>query len=143
MVELILVAMLLSIIAIVAVPKLQYALVRKQQAEGVAQRLASQLRLTRRLAISNAAQNVTGYALNMTGTEPYSGYQIVNLDTADVVDSASIDEEVTCTGGAVFEFGPLGALSAASDTQLNVTAEGRSIDITIVAATGYVQCTEN
>lgn len=143
MAELILVALLLGIMAYIAVPRLQYAVLRKQKADTVSMKIATDLRLTRRTAVSSAAQNIAGYALNMTGVAPYSGYQIVNLDTGQIVSSRTIDSEISCTGGASFRFGPLGNLLPGSDTNLVVSAEGRSFTITVVSATGAVKCVEN
>ncbi len=141
--EMILVVLLLGIMAYIAVPKLPFALVRRQKADTVARKTITDLRLARRLAVSDAAVNISGYALNMTGGSPYSGYRIVNLDTSQVVDSHSIDSEVSCTGGASFKFGPLGNLLAGSDTGLTVSSEGKTFTITIVSATGAVKCVEN
>lgn len=141
--EMLLVILLLGIMAYITVPKLPYALVRKQKADTVARKIITDLRLTRRLAVSDAAVNISGYALNMTGGSPYSGYRIDNLDTSQVVDSHSIDPEVSCTGGASFKFGPLGNLLAGSDTGLTVSSEGKTFTITIVSATGAVKCVES
>lgn len=141
--EMILVVLLLGIMAFITVPKLPYALVRKQKADTVARKIITDLRLVRRLAVSDAAVNISGYALNMTGGSPYSGYRIVNLDTSQVVDSHSIDPEVSCTGGASFKFGPLGNLLTGSDTGLAVSSEGKTFTITIVSATGAVKYVEN
>jgi hypothetical protein len=79
----------------------------------------------------------------MTGTEPYTGYEIVNLETDDVVESYNLASEIQCTGGSDFRFGPLGNLLAGSDNQLVVSAQGRSFTITVISATGTVICVEN
>lgn len=141
--EMIMVALLLGIIAMVAVPRLQYAFLRKQKADITANQITSDLWLARRLAISDAAANISGYALNMMGGAPYKSYRIINLKTNGVVDSITIDPEVSCTGGASFKFGPLGNLLTGSDTQLAVSAEGKSYTVTVVSATGAVKCSQN
>ena len=141
--ELVLVAMLLGVMAYVAVPKLQSAILHKQKADSTAQTIVTDLRLARRLAIAHAATNVAGYALNMTGESPYSGYQIENLDTSEIVETGTIDSQVSCTGGSDFQFGPLGNLLTGSDTQLTVSADGKSFTITVISATGAVKCAEN
>jgi len=79
----------------------------------------------------------------MTGSSPYSGYQILNRDTSEVVDSYSIDSEISCTGGSSFKFGPLGNLLTGSDTQVTVSADGKTFVIIVTAATGMVKCTGN
>ena len=141
--ELIIIVLILGALAVIAVPKMQFATLRRQKADTVAKKIATDLRLARRLAISNAAENVSGYALNMTGGPPYTGYEIVDLDEDEVIDSHTIDSEITCTSGANFKFGPLGNLLSGSDNQLLVSAEGKIFTITIISATGAVRCSEN
>jgi hypothetical protein len=79
----------------------------------------------------------------MTGGPPYSAYEIWNLSTAEMVDSYDIDSDVSCMGGSLFGFGPLGKLINGSDTQLTVSAEGKSFTINVVSATGAVKCIDN
>jgi prepilin-type N-terminal cleavage/methylation domain-containing protein len=143
LVESIIVVLIVGVLAVIAIPRFNYAVISKYKAESTAAKVVTDLRRTRSLAISNAATNTAGFALNMTGSSPYSGYEIVNLDTSEVVDSHSIDSAVTCTGGSAFQFGPLGSLKAGSDTQLTIAAEGRSSTITITGATGAIKCVEN
>jgi Tfp pilus assembly protein FimT len=143
--ELSLIVLLLAVMAYIAVPRMQFAGLYRQQADTVARNLVTDLRLTRTLAISYAASNVEGYGLSMTGTAPgpYTGYEIINLDTSDIVNSCTIDSKMTCTGGNDFQFGPLGNLLDGSDSQLSVSAYGRSFTITVVTATGAVKCVED
>lgn len=143
LVELVIIVMFLGIIAAIAVPRLNFSATSKQQADTIARKIVTDLRRTRRVAISNAADNTAGFALNMTGSSPYSGYEIENLKTSEMVDSHTIDADISCTGGATFQFGPLGNLKTGSDTQLTVSASGKTFTITITLATGMVQCTEN
>ncbi len=103
----------------------------------------SDLRRTRTLAISDAANNINGYELKLTGSGPYTGYDIINLADGDVVDSFNIDPDVTCASGDDdFKFGPMGNLTS-SENQLKVAAQGRSFTITLIPATGMVKCVEN
>lgn len=141
--ELLVVLIILTTLAFIAVPKLQFAAIRRQKADTVARKISTDLQLTRRLAITNAAINIAGYELNMTGGAPYSGYQMVNRDTSEVVDSYSIGSEISCTGGSSFRFGPLGNLLTGSGTQVTVSAEGKTFTITVTPATGMVKCTGN
>lgn len=142
-VELIVIVLIIGALAYVAVPKLQFATLNRQRADTVARRMVMDLMLTRRLAISDAANNTDGYALNMTGSEPYSGYEIKNSDTEEVVDTCSFDSQVSVSGGDEFRFGRLGGLVSGSDTQLTVSSSGKTYTVTIVSATGAVKCTEN
>lgn len=141
LVELILIVLFLGILAAIAVPRLNFPAITRKQVETVARKIVTDLRRTRSLAISDAAENTDGYALNMTGS-PYTGYKIVDLSDSSQVDSHTIDSDITCTGGASFQFGPLGNLLAESDAQLVVFAEEKTFTIKITSATGMVKCTE-
>ena len=143
LVELLIVVMFLGIIAAIAVPRFNYSVTSKMQADTLARKFITDLRRTRNLAISNAAVNTEGFALNMTGTSPYSGYEIQNLDTLEIEDSHNIDSDINCTGGAQFKYGPLGNLLTGSDSQLVISASGKTFTISIIPATGTVKCTEN
>lgn len=139
--ELIIIVLILGVLTFIAVPKLQFATLRRQKADTVASKIATDLGFTRRLAITNAAENTSGYQMSMTGAGPYNGYDIINLETFEIVESYSIDSDISCTGGSPFKFGPLGNLLSGSGTQLTVSSEGKSFTISIVSATGMVKCT--
>jgi len=143
LVELIIVVIFLGVLAALAVPRLNFSAVSKQKADTIAWKIVTDLRRTRYLAISNAAINTAGFALNMTGSTPYTGYQIQNLDTLETLDSQSIDSDINCTGGSRFKFGPLGNLLTGSDNRLTVSAAGKTFTLNITAATGMIKCTEN
>jgi prepilin-type N-terminal cleavage/methylation domain-containing protein len=143
LIELIIVVLILAALSFVAVPRLQYAAVHRQRSETVARKIVTDLRRTRSLAILHAADNNVGFAINMSGSPPYSGYQIVNLSDSSVIDSHSIGSSITCSGGSQFKFGPLGNLKTGSGTQLTVTADSKTCTVTIVSATGMVKCVEN
>ena len=141
--ELVIIVLILGALAFVAVPRMQFAGINRQKADTVMRKIITDLRLARRLAISYAATNVTGYSLNMTGGPPYTGYELVDLSTSEVLDSHSIDSEITCTSGANFKFGPLGNLLSDSDTQLKITSGGKIFTINIISASGSVEFSEN
>ena len=143
LVELVIILVFIGICAVIAVPRMNFSAVSKQKADTVARKITTDLRRTRRLAISDAANNSEGFALKMTGSSPYTGYEIENLDTTETVDSHTIGSGVTCTGGNEFDFGPLGNLLTGSDTQLTVSASGKTFTIAITSATGMIKCTEN
>ena len=144
-VELIIVVMLLGIFAVMAVPRFNYAIISRQRADTVARKIVTDLRLTRRLAISDAANNNQGYELKMVGSVPYHSYEIENVDSKATVSSHTIDSSITLGNptGTRFMFGPLGNLEPASATQLTVSAEGKTFTITINSATGSIKCVEN
>jgi Tfp pilus assembly protein FimT len=143
MLELVLIAVFLGIFAVIAVPRLNYAAIAKQKADSTAKKIVADLRLTRSLAISGAANNPDGFQLHMVGLNPYTGYKIENRETEEVVASHTIDSDVTCSGDNRFRFGPLGNLSDTNNTHLTVSAEGKTFTINIIPATGIVKCNEN
>jgi prepilin-type N-terminal cleavage/methylation domain-containing protein len=141
--EVITVVLILAVLACIAVPRLQFAAVHQKNADTTARRIVTDLRRTRSHAILYAKDKPQGFALKMTGSTPYTGYQIIDLSDLSIVDSQTIDSSVTCTGDSQFEFGPLGNLNEGSDTQLNVSGGGKRFTINIVSATGMVKCVEN
>ena len=140
LVELIIIVMWVGILAAIAVPRLNFAIISKQKADTVARKIVTDLRLTRRLAISNAAI----FGLRMVAPSPYTTYEIIDYTPPPtVVDTHTIDSDVSCAGDSNFKFGPLGNLTDIGHTQLTLTAEGKSFTITIIPATGAVKCVEN
>ena len=142
LVELIIVVMFIGILAAISVPRINFAIISKQKVETVARKIVVDLCRTRRLAIADAANNSKGFEMKMTGSQPYSGYEIENVDTNETVDSLTIDSDISCTGHNNFKFGPMGNLTG-SDFQLDVASQGKSFTITIISATGMVKCVEN
>jgi len=146
LVELIIIVMWVGILAAIAVPRLNFAIISKQKADTLARKIVTDLRLTRRLAISDAANNTQGYKLQMVAPLPYASYEIVDCSSPPTtVDSHTIDSDVsvTCLVQPLFRFGPLGNLESGSGTEITVSAEGRSFTITLIPATGTVKCVEN
>lgn len=139
LIECIAVALVLSTLAFIAVPRLNWGAVWGARTDGAVRRLATDLRRTRMQAIAHAADNSTGYALVMSGASPYRGYQIVDLRDSTVVTIAEMPANVQCAGGQHFEFGPLGNLKEGSDTQMRVYSDSRAYQLQIVPATGTVK----
>ncbi len=145
LVELIIIVIFLGIIAFIAVPRLNFAIISKQKGDAIARKIVTDLRLTRRLAISDAANNTKGFELKIVGSLPYNTYEIKNVDTHATVASHTLDSgvSISCSTGIRFIFGPLGNLESGSGTGLTVSAEGKSFTITINSATGATKCVEN
>jgi prepilin-type N-terminal cleavage/methylation domain-containing protein len=139
LIECITVVLILSILALIAVPRLNLGAVRGVQTEAAVRELATDLRRARMQAIAEAAGNPTGFALVMSGASPYGGYRIVDLHDSAVVASRELPADVRCSGGQRFEFGPLGNLNEGSDTQVRVYSEDRAYQLQIVPATGTVK----
>ncbi len=144
MVELIIIVAIVAALTFIAVPRLRFTALRRKQADTVAKKIITDLRRTRRLAISDAANNTDGFALNMTGGGSYTGYEIEDLSTSTIITNGtfSIDSAISCTGEANFQFGPFGNLKSGIDAQLTVEAEEKTFTITVIEATGTVKCTE-
>jgi prepilin-type N-terminal cleavage/methylation domain-containing protein len=138
--EMIVVVLIIGALAFIAVPRLNLAALYHKQAHTVAKTIVTDLRRTRTLAIVNAATNQNGFTLRIDG----SSYLIIDNNTpggATVPNSQqTIPPQVHFDGGPDFTFGPLGNLTS-SKTQLKVSAEGREYILTIISATGIVECT--
>ena len=143
LVELVVVVAIVGIFAAIAVPRLQFGAVRVKAADGVARKLVTDLRRSRSMALRDAVSNTAGYQVVMTGSSPYTGYDIEDLSDSSTVDSFTFPANVTvtCPGNTHFDFGPLGNLKSGSGTQIIVSANGKTFTLTITSATGSVLCT--
>jgi type II secretory pathway pseudopilin PulG len=141
LVEVITVVLILSILAVVAVPRINFGAVAAAQGDAAVRQIATDLRRTRANAILHAARNPKGFALVMTGSSPYEGYEIVDLQSSAVIATGKIAEHVLCSRGQRFEFGPLGNLNTGSDASLRIATDGRAYSLEIVPATGAVRWT--
>ena len=139
LVELITVVLVISILACVAVPRLNLAAVWGARADATVQRLVTDLRRTRALAITHAAKNPEGFALLVESTDACSRYRITDLHDRATVASYNLPAGVQCRGGQRFEFGPLGNLQNGSDTHVSIRTEGKAYRIEITPATGAVE----
>ncbi len=142
--EMLVVVAITGVMAAVVVPRLSYGLVRHKKAEATAYKLLTDLRMTRSLAIRDAATNTKGYKLEMTGSSPYSGYTIENYTTHEVVATHAFEANVTvsCTGLKKFVYEPLGNLKHdESGTVIIVAAAGSTyaLNLDVVSATGAVK----
>jgi hypothetical protein len=144
LVEVILVVLFIGIFAAITVPRLNFAIISKNKAETTAKKIVTDLRRTRRMAISDAANNPDGFELEMLG-EPYDSYHIKNRDTGEVLEVHEIDSavSVTCSDYEKFSFEPLGNRKGGEDGNITVSAEGKTFTITVIPATGMIKCTEN
>jgi len=139
LVEVITVVLVISILACVAVPRLDIGAVWGARADAIVERLVTDLRRTRAEAIANAARNPNGFVLALTGADPCRRYQIIDQHTLTIVAAVDLPLGVRCSGGRRFEFGPLGNLQNSSDTQLRLETGGKAYVMEIVPATGAVE----
>lgn len=141
--ETIMVVLFVGIFVAIAVPRMGFATISKLKAGVATKKLITDLRLTRTMAIVNAATNADGYGLRMIGASPYTSYKIMNLNTSDTVEIFTVDPAVSCTVGNRFDFSTLGNLKAGSSSQIQVSAEGKIYTIYVLDTTGRVRWTEN
>jgi Tfp pilus assembly protein FimT len=143
LVESIVVVLILGALMFIAVPRFNLSTFRNKGAHAVAKQIATDLRRARTLAISKAVNNSSGYKLQMVGASPYTSYQIVDSNAAaTVIDTLTIDSTISCTGGSIFKFGPLGnLLTGSSNTPITVSYGSKTYTITVITATGIVECT--
>lgn len=141
MIEMITVVLILGAITFIAIPRINFTGLYRIKANAVAKQIATDLRRTRTLAISYAANNTKGYALQMLGGSPYTSYNIVDINSGSAVSTITIGSSVSCTGGSLFKFGPFGnLLSGSSAAPVSVSSSGKTYTITVISATGIVQC---
>lgn len=143
LVELILILLLLAVVSAICMPRLNFAAVSNQNTKCLASNIVTDLRHTRTIAMSNAANNTAGFALNIVGSTGNFSYEIVNLDSETTLDSYTINSDIDCTGGRQFEFAPSGNLLGGSDTEFNISGGGASFTITVVPTTGMVRYTKD
>lgn len=139
--ELLLVVIILGALAAVTVPRFSVASIRTKQDEAFIHRLTADLRKTRMMAISNAADNSSGYKLQINTTAPKS-YQIIDLQASQTVEIFPVDSDLMFSGTTQFSFTPLGALNPATNVWLNVNGHSKSWRYDIYGSTGAVRCTE-
>jgi len=143
LVELVLIVAIMLVLLAIAVPILPSGVLGKADAYGTARMIASDIRLTRRLAITNASQNSSGYALILTPSSPYQNYKIVDLSTGGTVGEVkAIPAGVICTGDNQFPFEPLGNLNLPSPPQLTFSKGGYQCTLSVTTATGRVVITK-
>lgn len=140
LVELLIVVLIIGAMTFVAVPRMGLSVTTAGKTRTAAQKITAAIRYTRSLAIANAATNIQGFSLNMTGSGSYTGFQIVNLKTSDVNETGSIDSKVSCTGANDFRFGRFGERTGGDTDSLTVSGGGKTFSITVISATGMVKC---
>jgi len=132
LIEILFVVVAMAILAAIAIPRLSVSFSVRMKVRTAAQRLVSDLRLTRRLAITNNEN----YKLSVnSSTNQYSIYD--SGETQSGV-TRSIDSDITISANKDFIFESLGNAAASSDTSISFSADGNQWDITATVATGMV-----
>jgi Tfp pilus assembly protein FimT len=141
LIEVMIIVLILGTLAFIAIPRMNFSTLYRKQADATARKIVTDMRRARLLAITNAVNNSDGFALQRSG----STFEIKDLSDSSTVPNSTftVDSSISCSGGTNFQFGPLGNLKAGSDSTLTVSSEGKRFTISIIAATGSIQCTEN
>jgi prepilin-type N-terminal cleavage/methylation domain-containing protein len=141
--ELIVVVLIIGVMASVTIPRMGFSLINTGKTQTTAYKIAAAIRYARSLAISNAANNAQGFAVNMIGSGSYTGYKVVDLTSpTPPVETVSIDSNnVSCTGADDFIFKPLGNRDGDTDS-LTVSGGEKTYVISVITATGMIKCEE-
>jgi len=137
--ELVVVVMILGVLATIALPRLQFRAVHQKKLAAAAHKLTADLRRARSMALRDAATNSNGFEIKRTGN-PWTGYEILALPNT-TVDTVTFDSGITVTGDNKYDFGPLGNLTTGGSA-IDLSVDSDAFQITFVAATGAVICTE-
>ena len=134
LIELLFAVLVLGIVTGIALFRPGFDFTIKSKARTTAQRLVSDLRLTRRLAITNSEQ----HTLIVYPSE--DEYKIFDSGNSQVGDTRTIDSDTTLSGDTEFVFESLGNISRGSSLLVSVGAN--QYNISIVSATGMVSMQE-
>ena len=135
LVEGLVVAALLAILVVVAVPRLMVP--ETLHARSSARQLAADLRLAQRLAIARRANVMLEF---IPSAQPYTGYAVRQEGGGAEPDfPKDLPREVSVTGPVQFSFLPSGSASPAGTVTL--TASGATATVEVFASTGCVKVT--
>ncbi|MBM3469768.1 MAG: prepilin-type N-terminal cleavage/methylation domain-containing protein [Armatimonadetes bacterium] len=135
LVEGLVVAALLAILVVVAVPRLMVP--ETLHARSSARQLAADLRLAQRLAIARRANVMLEFS---PSAPPYTGYIVRQEGGGAEPDfPKNLPQEVSVTGPLQFVFSSNG--SAAASGTVTLTASGATATVQVTAATGHVKVT--
>lgn len=132
LIEILFVVIVLAILAGIVIPRLGFEFTIKMKVKTAAQRLISDLRLTRRLAVTNNEN----YRLDVDST--IKEYRIYDSGDTQVGATRSIDSNITISADKDFIFESLGNASVSSDISISLSAGGNQADIAVTTATGMI-----
>jgi type II secretory pathway pseudopilin PulG len=135
LVEGLVVAALVAILVVVAVPRLMVP--ETLHARSSARQLAADLRLAQRLAIAQRANIVLEFS---PSAPPYTRYTVRQEGGGAEPDfPKDLPQEVTVTGPVQFIFSSAGSVSPGG--MMTLTASSATATVEVFAATGYVKVT--
>lgn len=137
LVEAMIIVALVGIVTAIALPRFDAGLVAKLQLQNEARRVQSDLRLARRLAITNSSNYILKvYPL----TNEYKLYKGSIADPNQVGETRVIKSGITASGDDQFTFESAGNASAAAT--LVLTSGSYQYNVSVTAATGRVSIVE-
>ena len=134
LIELLFIILLFAIIMGISLFRLGFDFTTKSKARTSAQRIVSDLRLTRRLAITDHQD----YKLTIYPAE--QEYKIFDSGNTQVGHTRTIDPDISLSGDTDFIFESLG--NASSGSSLSVSAGASQYDISVISATGMTSMVE-
>lgn len=141
--ELVVVVLIMGVLSAVAIPRLDFQVIRGNQALATARTMMADLRHVRALAIRDAAINDRGYQFKFIAPVPYSSYKLINAKTQEVVDTKTVESNVRVTAtGILIQFGPLGNVIVGQEIQIVVSSGAKTYILSFQAVTGTVTLTE-
>ncbi len=133
LVEVMVVVAVLGVIVAIALPR--FGGVNERRLEAEARRIQSDLRLTRRLAITDNSD----YILKITpASNVYKIYAGSIAPGNQVGETRTIKSEITASGDDEFTFESLGNADASSGTSLTLTTGSSQYKLYVTIATGRV-----
>mgnify|MGYP001619331615 CR=1 FL=1 len=138
LIEVILTLALLGIAVALALPRYDVSLLNKLDAKTTAQRMASDLRLTRQLAIGKATPHYLVIDIDHT----YKLYTTSVSPENQIPPTRIIPGTAILGGSSSFKFLPTGALDPSSGQSLTIQIGSSQWSVTIVTATGFVSVSQ-
>jgi len=130
LIELLFVIIVLGILSAIAIPRFSGDYIIKTRVKTAARTLLSDLRLVRRLSVTNN-QN---YRLSVdSAAKQYSIYDASDIQVGHTRD---IYSNVIVSADKDFIFEPLGNLLLSSDTGISLSADTNQADVSLVVSTG-------
>jgi len=136
LIELVFVIVVIMLVAVIVIPRMGLPFTVKMKVYTASKKLVSNLRYTRRLAITNNEN----YRLQVDSSA--KEYEIYDAGDNQVGNTETIDSSITVSGDKDFIFEAFGNASAASDTGISLSADGNQYNITVTVATGRVELVE-
>ena len=135
LIELILVAAILGILAATVIPRFHPRLLINKEVETASKALVADLRLTRQLALSNK----TRYYLQLnTGAHTYALYQTSVSPANQVGNTRTLQSNIGISGDSTFGFEANGSAIMGQGTAVTFSVSTQQWTVTVTVATGRI-----